>query len=409
MAFNSKGNKSSKIAAFAAVFSLFSAANAVEWGGLISVGEKLKNGQGEKITDFDTNTSETTADAKAWIKVPFDESGENYAIAEGNYNYKYKRVQKESSKEPYLDLDLLKIALAKEISLGKISASIGRFALSDLSSLIYTQTADGVLGKLEANRFSVSVYGAYTGLLNGRTVTMLSTGDEDAYEDDTDKLYKLSERFAFASVSASFPNIIGNHSVSAEALGAFRLKGDNYTRVYGTVAANGPIVSSVFYKAAATVSYKKYGAGDISDVGYLLQGNATYYPDFKSASLGLGGTFACKKFTGFSSQTAVSGQAELQYNGVLKAGAFGTIKPVNNLLVAGSADAVCFYDTPVESGAGNSSGDFGFRGIQFGANAVFQLFSDVSFGASFTQYLDIDKATSDLSKTTFELKATITL
>lgn len=396
-----------KIALTAAVLALATAANAIEWGGLLSANEKLSNGQGKQMFDFDTNKSETTADAKAWVKVPFDESGENYAIAEGTYNFKYTRASASGSHTQYLDLDLLKVVLAKETDMGKLGFSLGRFSISDLSALVYSQNADGALAKFEGEQFSASLYGGYTGLLNGRAVTILSTGDDKAFSEDTDKIYQLAEKFAVASLSLSLPNIIGNNTISAEGLGAFRLEGDGYTRVYGTVAANGPILPDLFYRVAGTVGYKNYSKADISDVGWLAQGNATYYPDYKNASVGLGATFACKKFVGFTSQTAVKAQTELQYNGLLKAGASGSIKPLDNLLVSAAADAVCCYGTPA-AGAANASGDFGFRGVQLEAGATYQLFSDVNFGASLTQFLDTNKDGGDWSKTTLELKATMT-
>ncbi len=325
----------------AATFSIAFCANAWEWGGVFSANEKLTNGQGSNLFDFDKNTSETTADGKLWVKTPFDESGENYIIAEGTYNFKHTRAETKGTNTQYLDLDLFKIVLSKEIEAGKFGFSIGRFLVSDLSSLVFSQNADGALVKFDAARFSVSLYGSYTGLLNGRAVTILSSDDADAFSEDTDKIYQLAEKFAVASISASFPNVIGNNTISAEALGTFRLEGDNYTRVYGTLAANGPILDNLFYRVAGTVGYKKYdGTNDVSTPGYLIQANATYYPDYKNASAGLSGTFACKNFTGFTSQTAVPAQTELQYNGLLKAGVFGSIKPLNNLLVSANADGI---------------------------------------------------------------------
>ena len=219
-------------------------------------------------------------------------------------------------------------------------------------------------------------------------------------------MYQLSEKFAAVSLSASFPNIVGNHEVTAEFFGAFRLEGDSYNRFYGTLALNGSILSSLFYNVSGTLGYKNYSEGDISDLGFLLQGSATYYPEFKNSSAGLSAIYACKRFTGFTSQTAVNAQTELQYNGLLKAGAFGSIKPIEKLLVSASADAVCVYEE-LANNAENASGDFGFRGLQFEFSANWMPLSDVSFGFSLTQFLDTDKTGGDMSKTTFDIKASI--
>ena len=399
----------------ATVTSIFAATSAYsfEWGGLVSGSGKFYNNS-EKFSQVEDPkpTTEITADASLWCKVPFSKDGESYLIAEGTYEFEHDiniGGSEDSDNSQYIDLDLFKIALLKPLSDGDdpstLSFAIGRFSLSDLSNTVFTQNADGLLVKYNSTFIGLSAYGAYTGLLNGKTVSILSCYDEDTYEEDPDKLYDRAEAYAVGSLSVSFNNIFANQTLALEGFGTFRTKGESFNRFYGTVGMNGPLVAKLFYNISTTFGYTNYGGdedalGFETGLGNLTKANLTYFTSVKDATFGLSGAFASKKFYGFTSNTAVMAQREEQYQGVLVAGPFASIKPVNVLLLSASADFVC------DNLRGDEGDSFGFAGIQIGGGIACQAFSDLSFNFSATQF--IDKDDSENNKTTLTLKAVLT-
>lgn len=389
-----------------AAFGAFS----VEWGGLVSADAKYYNDAGSNVSKFDKSTLELYGEGSLWLRVPFSKDGESYFITEGLYHFEYDKGGEDIDNDhtQYADLDLFKFVFHKPLSGDSgdsLTFSLGRFLNSDLSSLVFSQAADGALARLSLPRLSLSLYGAYTGLLNGRTVTILSAEDDDAYEEDTDKIYDLAEKFAAAGLGLTLPNIAFNQTVSLEAFGAFRLEGDSYNRLYGTLALSGPLVTNLYYGASTTFGYTKGDAEGIKDeldgkFGNLSRASVTYFGDFKDMSVGAEATFASKNFVGFTSQTAVNSQSGKQYNELLKAGLFGSIKPIENILASLSADSVFDFDR------GSDSDEFGFAGVQMEASLAMQVFTDLNARLSAIQYIDKDE--SDNNKTTLEFKVILT-
>jgi len=382
---------------------LMTSSFAFDWGGLVSAKEKFINAPKENITNFDKSTAETVGEAYIWLKLPFSEDGENYLTTEGTYNFDYTYTNSEGDCTQYIDLDLFKVVFAPKLNEStSMNISIGRFNYSDLSGLIFTQNADGVLIKLNESRFGLSTYASYTGLLNGRAVSMISVdnpNDKDVYIEDTEKFYDFAEKYVIGSLSLSLPNIFLNQSINIEGLGTFRVAEKKYNRFYGTVAVSGPIISEMFYTLSSSIGYAKYDKAD-EKIGVLSQLSCTYFSSFKDSAIGVSSTFASKDFIGFSSQTAVNSQSGGEYNGILKAGLFYSIKPISNILISLSSDGIFDFKN------GNNNDKFGYTGFQMQGNAGFQIFSDLNLNLSAIQY--IDKDDSSENKTTLELKAVIT-
>ncbi len=387
-----------------------SSAFAFDWGGLVSGSGKFYNNSDE-IKSGDKNTIEAVADASLWCKIPFTASGENYVIAEGKYEFEHDHNMdgsSESDNTQLVDLDLFKIVLLKHLSTGdsakEISLSLGRFSLSDASGKIFTQNADGILAKYNSTFLGLSLYGSYTGLLNGRTVSILSCNDEDSYEEDADKLYELAEGYAVGSLAATLNNIFMNQTVVIESLGTFRTKGESFNRFYGTLAVSGPAFLGTYYSLSSTIGYTTYG-GDESvfedtGIGNLSRGNITYFSPSQKISAGISALYATDKFHGFTSNSAILAQIEEQVSGILMAGPFGSVKPTDELLISASADLAC------DSFRGDDKDSFGLAGLQFKGGLAYQPFSDLNFNFSAVQFVDFDD--SENNKTTLELKATLT-
>ncbi len=382
---------------------------AVEWGGLVGGDGKFYNNS-EKFKGGDNPTIEATADASLWLRIPFSASGENYLITEGKYEFEHDHNidgRDESDNTQYLDLSLFKLVFLKHLSTGdsakEISLSLGRFYLSDLSGKIFTQNADGLLAKYNSTFLGLSLYGSYTGLLNGRAVSMLSCEDEDTYHEDNDKLYEFAERYVVGSVSASLNNLFLNQTLCLEGFGTFRAEDESYNRMYGTLSISGPAFANTYYSVSSTLGYTAYDGDDDkikTGVGNMTTGRIAYFTSFKDATFGLSGLFASDKFNGFTSNTAIQAQNEEQVSGILLAGPFGTIKPTASVLVNASAEIAC------DSHRGDEKDSFGLAGMQFKGGIAYQPFSDLSIKFSAVQFIDFDE--SENNKTTLELAAALT-
>ncbi len=379
-----------------------SQAAAVEWGGLADSNTEVS---GKSFSKDDLALDETV-DASLWIRVPFNEQGNSYFTAEACYQFD-KIVPLNSdldSPDPtnYIDIDLFKFVFEKEIEAGKFSANIGRFSTSDLSSIIYTQAADGFFGKFSGTRFEASLYGAYTGLLNGNMVSILDAPDFEGC--DSEKFYDFADKYLVAMADFSLPNFAANQTLSAQAIGTFRLVDENYNRMYGTLMLTGPMVSSFFYGLSSSAAFVKYSDSDM-ELSNLTKFYLACYPDYKSASVTLSGTYASGKqgpfdsFKGFTKSTAVNSMNEEDYSGLVKAGISATIKPVDILLLSASCDFVNFFENEELSVEKH-------KGIQYKIGADWQLFSDVLINASFSQYADFDQDSDN--KVSAQIKAVIT-
>ncbi len=388
-----------KIFSVLTVSFLAASAFSVEWGGLISDDSTV---EGNKFSKTDLSLDQKNT-ASLWIRAPFNEDGTSYFTAEGTYQFDkvFPFDSEAESIEPtnYIDLDLFKFVFAKEFGDSKITASVGRFSVNDLSSAVYTQNADGVLFSYEG-RLNFSVYGAYTGLLNGNMVSIMGA---ESFAVDSEKIYDFADKYIVGIGNISIRNLFANQDLSAEFVGTYRLVDETYNRMYGSLSLTGPLPLGLYYGLSSTVGLLKYDSEDM-EVSNLSKFFMAYYSDFKSASVTLNATYASGKqgpfdsFKGFTKSTAVSSMNEEDYSALAMGGLMATIKPLSNLLLTCSCDYVNFFEveeiTPEH------------KGIQYKLGANWQLFSDVLLGLNFSHYYDFD--IDDDNKVSAQVKAVIT-
>ena len=334
--------------------------------------------------------------ASAWLRVPFNKAGTAYFAAEGLYQFERNPINISADKDDVgdaenasaIDVDLAKLSASFGAGSGTLTLAGGRFSTADVSGVIYNQNADGAFVGYESPVLSASVYGAYTGLLNARTVSML----DDVTEEDTEKLYQLATKYVVTTATLSLPNLVASQTLTAQFLGTFRLEDDSYNRLYAALALNGPLARQLFYSASSTLGICMYD-GD-TDLSNLTKASLSLYTGAKGLALTATGVYASgeqgpfKAFTGFTSQTAVkalSGRTE--YTGLAKGGLAASVKPVATVLVVLSGDAI--FD------AADSS--VSYEGFQWQASANWQIASDVSVCASAYQYRDKDNSYRDKS------------
>ena len=397
-----------KIILSAAFASLASLAFSLETGGLVSNDSTFKN----RKKDGDLKLLQKNG-VNLWLRTPVSEDGQSYFATEGEFRTEYDFNIADSDKKLTLagDLALFKLVIKRELDAGDFQLSAGRFFNSDLSGLVYTQNGDGAKFELNSSRFKVAAFGAYTGLLNAKNITII----EDALDSsdlpdlsEKKKLYVLTNKYLVGAATFTLPNIFARQTVAVEGFGTMTLESKKYNRFYGTIALNGPIVSPVFYNVSSTLGFSKYDTNKMTK-GHLTRGSIIAYPSFKSMSISLNGLYASggtdtdKTFTafqGFTSGTADQSLAEPEYSGIATFGLAATIKPLPNLLCDANADFV--FDTQ----AGDKNDEFKNKGFQYSAGLTFQVVSDVQIGASFGQFVGT-KDYEEQNKTQLKIKATI--
>lgn len=371
-------------------------ASAIDFGGMLANDSKFTgNAFSELILD-------QRDDLSAWLHIPLNEKGTTYFATEGLFQFERKDIDlfntfdgRDSYNASALDISLFKFVTTVERDTYKLTLSAGRFFTTDITGIIFSQNADGVLLSYETALLHLSAYGAYTGLLNLRTVSMI--GETEA--EDYDKLYQLAAKYAIGSLSLTFPTLFANQTIGAQFLGTFHLEDETNTNLYVELGITGPLFATVYYAVNTTLGLSKQGSNDM-EVANLTKGSVQYYAPFANAVLSLNGVFASgngndHNFTGFTSQTAVNAlSGRTEYTNLLKTGLSASLKPVQNVLVGATADVIC-----------NTADSFAYEGFQYGLSADYQVVSDASVGVSMYQYFDKDD--DNRNKSCVQLKAAI--
>ena len=346
-----------------------------------------------------TGTSNLTLDQKnaatLWARTPFNNAGTLYLAAEGTAQWNY--VQNTNSTIWSADCTLFKFGGIFNISTNsKFLLSVGRYPVTDATGLIFTQASDGILANLNMQRFTMSVYGGYTGLLNAQNITELNASDS-AYTYDSTKVYDFAAPYAVGGLTFTAPYLFANQTLGVQFYGFFGVPGiddtttSGYNRLYGTLSLNGPLASSVFYTLTSTI-----GTNDMfKTFGNLSQVQLGWYPSFKSSSISVKCVYASGKngvlspFVGFTSNSATVSVTAPQYTGLMMAGLSASIKPVAPLYISAGAD--CVFACPDDS--------FAYSGFQYNTTIRYQVMTDVQMTVLVNQYFAKDEADNKLTLT----------
>ena len=373
---------------------LLSAVNvfALETGGLINNDSKfanVKKDASDKNEPFDLKLDQKNT-INLWLRAPLSEDGKSYFTTEGAFKSEYDAsiADDDDKFKVSLDVNLFKLVLNKELDAGDLVFTAGRFFNADLSGLAYTQNADGVKFTANLPKISVSLFGAYTGLLNAKNITILEKdkNDQPDMNGKAKTLYVLANKYLVGTLTVSLPNLFASQTISAEGFIAQSLESKKFNRYYGTLALNGPLVPKVFYNLSSTFAFSKADEQDM-ETSNLSQASIVVYPGFKSMSIALDGLYASgeqgsfKKFEGFTSGTAVNSTTEAEYKELTKAGLAASIKPIPNLLVYTNGDLVFDACESIK-----------YAGLQYSLGLNWQVLSDFSVGVSFGQYIAKDDA-----------------
>ena len=380
---------------FAASLALLCAtAFSVDFGGAV------RNSTNFKGTSFSNIKIDQIDDVNVWVKIPFTKSGNVYFTAEGLYEFEYDGHAETAYNR--LDIDLFKLSASFQLKDNSLNINAGRFIYADLTGLVFNQNADGTFVGFNTPYFGVSIYGAYTGLLNACLVSILDN-PLDPYTYDAKAPYDLAQKYAVGSATISFPAIAKTQNISAQFFGAFKVSGTSYNRMYATVSAGGPIYKTFYYNVFSSLGLQSYDGASI-DISNMSRIRFVYYAPFKNLTFNLSALYASgsngpfEAFRGFTKIAAYNAFNDLtaQHTGIFKGSLSASIKPLGSLLIYAGADIII--------NAATSS--IGYKGFQYNIGANWQIFSDLCAGLSMLQYIDKDDSNND--KVQFSLNASIT-
>ena len=370
-------------ALLALLFTAGTAAFALDTGFLIDNDSCFKTDEEKK---FFADQKDTVF---AWVKIPLGKESENYFIAEGLYQFEYLSNSKESYNS--LDVDLFKFVYSKSLENGVLDVKAGRFGFMDLTSVIFSQPADGAFLSYRNDSMVVSAYASYTGLLNANIVKMYNAADFKT--GDKKNVYNLSDRFVNAAATIAFLNLFKDQTLAAQFLGSFRADSTSYTRMYATLSVDGPVYKNLFYSLAVTAGMSSYADSDFT-AAMLVKANLCYY--FEQASVGAKILFADKDFLGITSLVALNALTEPGYTALLKTGIYATYKPLSNLLC--KAEFNLAFD---------GLSDYETKGLEFLVSGEYQILSDLYAGLEWSYYKDINESEFDCNKISIKIRITL--
>ena len=362
-----------KIKSIISLFALCALASsslaAFEWGGLVTNDSTYK-GQSD---DMHIRQSDKLT---MWIKVPLPGSKDSYFTAESFYTFKYESKKDDISH--IFDVNLCKLSLSNQLNNATTIFNIGRYGLRDLSGLIVNQNADGMELAVKTKNVSVSAYAGFTGLLNAHTQQM----NVIATTANAAPVYTKTAPMVLGKLTCTFPRLFAQQTNAYELYGAVNAI---EKRLYATMALNGPIYKNLFYLFSATGSLRQTYDSKFAFSNLSRLEISAYLP-FYSSLVSWNTVFATGKTkytTSFEPLTVSSANtsSSLEYAGNFKTGLTASIRPIDSLLFACSADT--FFNVM------NARQAKGFIGAQWHMAWRWQIVSDIQIAASVSQFFAV--------------------
>lgn len=362
--------------------------SAFEWGGLAD------NTSTEKIVNSETTPSSFTQSngIYLWCSSPLNEDGSFYIKAEAMYKYNFY-----TSSNTFIhiaDLDLFKISKTTSIRNSTLNISGGRFSVSDISGAIFNQNCDGLLLDYSLPTFDFSAYIGHTGLLNKRAVTMLSEKGYHAASSDDSQFYApalSSASYVPISITAAFPSLFLNQSLTIQGNAFFDCTGNSYNRMYGTISLSGPLAPKVFYNLVSDF-------GTINFKNFMNYSKATVSLFAGKAYISAGAEYATENFRGFSTHIAYStGKSDEETKGLFMPVVSANISFTRTNILAVTAKAVFTSENSKLSPTG----------AQADITDIYNILSDVQLMASISGFKGFSGATTDLDKLSATIKLAI--
>lgn len=363
------------IGAVCALFTFVSPVASVEWGGI------LKNDTQVLLPAFSDFSLSQSDSLFMWLSSPLGESG-MYFSTEGMYKFTLATGNGNNNFSQLADVDLLKVSGDYETAKGVFSFAFGRFMMTDSTAAIFAQNFDGVTAKYSANRFVISGFGGYTGLLNSLNVSMLDK-DGTVFA-PANEIYSLSNAFVPAGITFELPSIFTNQSLGIQILSFIDLGEEKYNRFYGTLMLSGPVTNKFFYDLAAS-----FGTNDFSAFMNYSALNFHLYPNDYLA-LSFGAEYASGKNGPFSPFLGVTSRSVV--NSTTAPQTTGSIIP--DFVISCVIDRMYFGITGKFLMAIPES-EVEMKGVEADFSFIYSVFTDLQIGFDVTSYFDISKNNED--------------
>ncbi len=305
-----------------------------------------------------------------WIRQPMGTVG-SFA-AEADY-----RVTPDDA---VIDLTLLKSTL----NYGSVKVEAGRFSVADATGTIYSMPADGAYITYASRYFAANLYGAYTGLLNSRTISLQDTEGDYA---SSALPYDISgtPQYAIGMIRTSLPSLVKGQTFGVDGLACVNLDQKQANRMYATVFANGPVVRMLYYGLMCSASViQDSPAGTPGSFGLMGKGNMVWYPGVLSSSLSGNLTYTTKSFSTFAAG-GPSQDGSLPWSNVVDAQFGASCKPVSVALVSLTADIIA---------AGDNDSALSLHSFQWKLSGNIQVVSDFALTVSAGEIVPLSKSTS---------------
>lgn len=369
------------------LFSAFTL-SAMEWGGKISDNTSFSDNSPASLKLKQINT------AAFWLSVPMNKKNTDYFSTEAQYKFKYDKTDSaDKTVENILDLNLLKFSINRNINGKTLSFNVGRYFIADNTLIIFSQPSDGIMAKYEDSNFSVSAYAGFTGLLNSKNVSIINS-PVTKYKENADSPYSLAAKYIPFGAAFTMPNVFANQQLNVQTWGFADLNGDEFSRFYISAGLDGYLLKNLSYNFVTALGTKNF-----ENVSNLSKLYFRFYP-MKFLAVNAGAVYASGKhaglspFTGFTSQTADLSSTDAQYSAMTKFDAGAGLSLFNKAYI--STNAALVLSVPEEK--------LHYKGIQYRADCMWNIFDDVQVGTSFSQFFG--KANAD-NKTSISFNAAL--
>ena len=352
--------------AAAALFCLTQSIFAFDWGGIVF------NTTKPSTSDFSALSFYQSNGISLWAANSFNKNLR--LTAEGLYKYEFTKAGEADSFTNIVDLSLLKLSGNWTLGTGSLSLNAGRFAYSDLASVAFSQTSDGLALAYQTNSIKVSAYAGYTGLLNSLNVYMTDTNP-----DANEQAYSLCPGYIPLIADFSLINLARtNISLQAE----YFIAGADYLKnmFYADFAVNGAIGTIAGYTVSAVL-----GSEDFENWMLYGKGNLSFYIGenliaFAGAEYYSGKNGVLIPFKAISKKTITNSP----YAGGLILPQCSLLFVYNNMVVSLGEKIV--VTMPEDEGK--------VSGSDTTLNLVYNVLSDLQLGCSVVAYYDFNETSS---------------
>ena len=350
--------------------SLFTSAFAVSWSGLVDNNTKLSAND-----DFSELKLKQSNGVYLALKTPVSSNGNLNFTVEGLYKYNLDINLKSNTTKftNIADCDLLDLTGSWKLGGGVLSLDAGRFFRSDFAGSAFAQVSDGVLAGYSNANFAANIYAGYTGVLNRLNVSMV-----DNVADKDDNFYALCAQYIPVMADFSYKTLFKKHTIGIQVEDFIPVSDKLVNKFYGTVLVKGPVTPKISYKASFTLGalkFEKFMFDAIADVNFYVikNGKLTAGLEYLSSANG-----SIMNFVPVTTRSIVN-----------DSGFGGGILPKVAFMY--SKNALYFNATGkgVISMANNNTK---FRGIDITADAVYNIFNDLSVGANVAAFIGFDEA-----------------